>query len=196
MSSGVELVVPAPSGFTRADVAAPDLTQSPQLSVEQWASARDASGGTLVWGCIAADATAWNADATELAQDKLTELAAKNTAKAMHTVRTAQEGRDRALASDDARATARTILAFTPDRVHACVVACTSPECASAVEVAKISGATVDPPPPGVALGALSYAVHHPHQSLAALGGLVVLAAALAIATRPGKRKKTKPSHS
>jgi len=194
-SPEVRIVVSVPNGFTPSDAAPPDLTQSPQLAVEQWESARDGSGATLVWGCIGADVSAWNADATELAQDKLVELASKTPGKALHAVRTSADGRQRALASEDSLATARTLLAFTPDRAHACIAACTAPECTDAVARATIAGGTVDPPAPGLALSTLSYAVHHPHQALAGLGGLLFLAAALAIATRPGKRK-TKRSHS
>ncbi len=195
-SPELRVTVTIPSGFTSASVAPPDLTQSPQLSLEQWDAARDANGNSLIWACVSAETSVWNADATELAQDKLAELASKYAAKTMHGVRASRDGRDRTLASDDAQATARTMLAFTADRAHACFVTCTAPPCAGAVENANVSGPTVDPPHPGLALGALSYAVHHPHQALAGFGGLVVLAATLAIATRPGKPKKTKRSHS
>ncbi len=210
LSIAVTIAVTVPEGFGRAELAPLDLTQTPQLAVEQWEGARDASGHLLAWGCVGADVSAWNADATELAQDKLAELASKSVQTPMHTVRATQNGHDhrrasagaddRALASDDGHASARTFLAFTadhaPNDVHACFVACDAAACAPAVESAKVTGALGPPPSPGVALGALSWAVHEPHSALAAFGGLLALAAALAIATRPGKRKKTKASHS
>src|ERR1700729_822780 len=58
----------------------PDLSQSPQLTLESWQSARDSTGDvTLAWGCFSANVTEWSADATELAQGKLAELASGTT---------------------------------------------------------------------------------------------------------------------
>ncbi len=192
----VRIAVTLPGGFQRVDLAPPDLTQSPQLAVEQWEGTRDASGHLLAWGCVAGNTSAWNADATEIAQDKLAELASKTVTAPMHVVRTAQNGHERALSADDGNATARTLLAFTPDHAHGCFVACESAACREAVDDAKLAGELAPPPAPGVALDALSWAVHHPHEALAAFGAVLALAAGLAIATRPGKRKKTKRSHS
>lgn len=221
MSSGVKLTVALPdgfsSGFSPGDFAAPDLSQSPQLAVEQWESARDASGHVAVaWGCISGDTSSWSPDATELAENKLAEIASGTAARLrgeptpMHVTRTSGngngsvDGRDRTLESDGefsgAKDGARTFLAFTraPDRAHGCFVACTSsaaPPCAATLASANLSGAMVDPPGPGIALRSLALVVHHPHVALGALALTVAACSALAIATRPGiksRRKRTR----
>lgn len=199
MSSGTatELVVVVPPGFSVGDLAPPDLSQSPQLALEQWGAARGASGDALAWACIAGDASSWNGDADDIAQGKLAELASSTAARMcgaptpMHVTSSAHGGLERSLAADDGLAVARTFVAFTPARAHGCFVACTQRAgCGDAVATAHVTGALVSAPPAGFVLRALSLAVHHPHGALAGFGGILVVAAALAVATRPGKRRK------
>jgi len=199
MSSPLDVKLVLPSGFSAGDLAAPDLSQSPQLALEQWASARDASGHVaLAWGCVAGDASAWNADATEIAQGKLAEIASATAARMrdaptpMHV--TADAGFERALVADGGGARARTFVAFTRGRAHGCFASCVesgvdSGAACDALVGARLEGALVPAPPPGLALRSLSLAVHHPHGALAALGAVLALGAALAIATRPGKKR-------
>ena len=197
----VALDVVVPAGHTRDGELSPiDLSQTPQLALEQWGSARDAGGKTTIaWACVGADVGTWNADVTELANQKLAEIASGTAARMhgsptpMHLVR--ENVRDRTFFSDDEgiAASARTFLVFTPERAHGCFVACSS-DCGSTIEDAKIVGDLREPPPAGVSLRAISYAVHHPRVAAGAIGAAVVVAAAVAIATRPGKSRKTKHS--
>lgn len=196
MSSAAEVRVQIPAGYTAGDLAAPDFTQSPRLSLEQWQSARDGSGEiVLAWGCTSADASSWSADATELAQGKLAELASSTAARMrhratpMHVVATADDGRTRSLVADGAEtANARTFVAFTAGHAHGCFVACARDACKEAAEDAHVEGALVAPPPEGLGLRTLGLAVHHPRGALAVLGAVLVAAAALAILTRPRPR--------
>ena len=84
-------------------------------------------------------------------------------------------------------ALARTFVAFTPGRAHGCFVVCASDSgaCREAVRTAHLEGELVAPPPPGWALRALAFAVHHPDGALAAVLALVLAGAALAVLTRP-----------
>jgi len=203
--TSAEVRVQIPAGYAAGDLGAPDFTQSPRLSLEQWQSARAGSGDVvLAWGCTGADASSWSADATELAQGKLAELASSTAARMrhratpMHVVATAQGGRTRSLAADGSEtATAETFVAFTAGRAHGCFVACADASCADATAGAQVVarggadggvGALVPPPPAGLGLRTLGLAVHHPRGALAVLGAVLVAAAALAILTRPRPR--------
>ena len=192
-----ELVVQLPNGFSSGELAPPDFSQSPRLSLEQWRSARGPDGHlALAWGCVAGDARSWSPDATELAQGKLAELASGTAARLrdapspMHVVSASADGLARELRADAGEGHARTFVAFTPGGAHGCFVSCTAPECESAVAGAHLSGTLVAAPPPGLALRSLAFAVHHPHGALAALAAVLALAAAAAIATRPRPRAK------
>jgi hypothetical protein len=198
--SSPELFVVVPPGWTRdGDLAPIDLTQTPQLSLEQWGSARDVTGAnTIAWACVGTDVGTWNADVTELANQKLAEIASGTAARMhgsatpMHDVRHSEDARDRTLAADEGDAAARTFLVFTDARAHGCFVACSN-HCGNTIDDARVAGELRDPPSAGSGLRALSYAVHHPRVAAGALLGAIALAAALAITTRPGKSKKTKP---
>ncbi len=176
----------------------PDLSQSPQLTLESWESAHDGSGHiTLAWGCFSAKMTEWSADATELAQGKLADIASGTTAKMrgsaapMHVTQNQNDGLDRLLACDDEGAcSARTMVLFTDAHVHGCFVACANHECESAVASAHASSSTAAPPSPGIALRSLAFVVHHPHGALSLVSLLVLTCAALAIVTRPGRRRR------
>jgi hypothetical protein len=185
-----ELHVAAPATSPAGTLSPPDLTQAPQLTLEQWASTSD-----LAWGCVRGDVSHWSADATELAQSKLTALASStlarlgSTSPGLHVTATKNGPLtiEVSLESDGA-ARARTLLAFTsdPPRAHACVVVCAdAARCGSELAAAHPTGELRPPPPPGVALHALAATVHHPHAALGVLAGAVFFAAALAVATRP-----------
>ena len=199
--SSPEIRVVVPAGWTRdGDLAPIDLSQTPQLALEQWGSARDATTGAnaIAWACVGTDVGTWNADVTELANQKLAEIASGTAARMhgaptpMHVVRQSTDARDRTLAADEGDASARTFLVFTDAKAHGCFVSCAT-SCDRAIDDAKVVGELRDPPPAGAGLRALSYAVHHPRVAAGALLATIAVAAALAIATRPGKSKKTKP---
>ena len=196
-AAGFELRVAPPPGSTPGTLPPPDLTQAPQLALEQWASASHTGATDLAWGCVSGDVGQWSDDATELAQTKLIELASSTLSRmgsaspGLHV--TAAHGGpltlEQSLASDGA-ARARTLLAFTsdPPRAHACIVVCTDAAlCGSELEAARpaCAGELRPPPPSGLALRALAKTVHHPHAALGVLLGAVLFAAALAVVTRP-----------
>jgi hypothetical protein len=182
-------------------LAPPDLTQSPRLSIEQWETGKSADGAlTLAWGCVRADASAWSRDATDVTQGKLAELASSTAARLrgeatpMHVTASADDGRDRALASDDTQALsqARTFVAFTSGQAHGCFVTCSAhgaagqpaTTCDDSVHGATLAGDLHEPPPPGLLLDSLAFVVHHPQTTLAMLAGGLVFVAVLAIVTR------------
>ncbi|HEX4517573.1 MAG TPA: hypothetical protein VH054_28710, partial [Polyangiaceae bacterium] len=191
-----------------------DLSQTPQLALEQWGSARAATGETTIaWACVGTDVATWNGDVTELANQKLAEIASGTAARMhgsatpMHVVRQSADARDRTLAADEGdAAAARTFLVFTPRnseaRAHGCFVACVEDfgaqrrslnDCGRTIDDARVAGELRDPPHAGAGLRALSYAVHHPRVAAGALLATIAVAAAFAIATRRGKSTKTKP---
>jgi len=192
--SSPEVFVSVPPGFTRdGDLAPIDLSQTPQLTLEQWGSARDLAGKTTIaWACIGTDVSTWNADVSELANQKLVEIASGTAARMhgsatpMHLVRSHDGGST--YVSDEGDAAARTFLVFTDARAHGCFVSCSS-ACGSAIDDAKVVGELREPPPAGAGLRTLSYAVHHPRVAAGALLATIALAAALAIVKRPGKSK-------
>ena len=193
MSSGAESarLVVSIEGLSPGDLPAPDFSATPQVTIEGWQSARDATGNVMAWACIRGDTSAWSDDATEVAESKLIELASGTAARLrgspapMHVV--ASVGRGRTLQVDDGTfGRARTFVAFSrdPDRVYGCFVTCIAPSCDAAQNAAIIEGASVEPPPPGVVLRSLGFVVHHPHAALAMLAATLIALAMLAILTR------------
>ena len=175
-----EVLVTVPPGFTRDGELAPiDLTQTPQLALEQWGSARDPAGATTIaWACVGTDVGTWNADVTELANQKLAEIASGTAARMhgsatpMHVARQSVDTRDRTLAADEGDAAARTFLVFTEaprnKMAHGCFVACAR-DCGRTIDEAKVTGELREAPAAGAGLRALSYAVHHPRVAAGAL---------------------------
>ena len=196
-AASFELEVAPPPGSAPGTLPPPDLTQAPQLALEQWASAGHAGATVLAWGCVSGDVGQWSDDATELAQTKLIELASSTLSRmgsaspGLH-VTAAHRGPltlEQSLESDGS-ARARTLLAFTsdPPRAHACIVVCADAgRCGESLADARpaASGELRPPPPAGLALHALAGTVHHPHAALGVLLGAVLFAAALAVVTRP-----------
>ena len=92
--------------------------------------------------------------------------------------------------------TARTFLGFDEGHVFTCVAVCASPKetsraCDASVAKARLEGGSV-PPPPGIGLGAMTWAVHHPRVAAAAVGAVVVLIAFFAILTRKRPRLRAR----
>jgi hypothetical protein len=182
MSSGVELAVPVEGD---AGLAAPDLSQSARLTLEQWGGT-----GAIAWGCVRGDVSQWSDDATDVAQGKLTDLASstlermRGEATPMHVV--ASHGRERTLDADDVHVTAhaRTLLAFTEGQAHGCFVVCAAADC-DAMKRTVVVGELREPPPAGAMLRSVGFVMHHPHGAMAILGGAIVASAALAIVKRP-----------
>src|SRR6185295_15196335 len=104
----------------------------------------------------------WNADVTELANQRLAEIASGTAARMhgsatpMHVVRQSTDARaktfDRTLVADDGDAptniAARTFLVFTESRAHGCFVSCSS-DCGRTIDDARVAGDLRDPPPAG-----------------------------------------------
>lgn len=194
-SSGVWVNLRVSGVAGEPGVAAPDLSQSPSLRVEQWESHHTPSR-SVAWSCIGGDTSVWSPDATDLAQSKLAEIASatsermRGTPTPMHVTETRADGRERTLTADDAdaHATARTLLAFTEGRAHGCFVTCVGDGCGEVVANAALVGEVRAPPSPGVVLGGIGWMVHHPQRTEMLAGVLLLGAAALAIVTRPRPR--------
>jgi len=206
MSSGVSeptiyVRVPAMhvgAGAGTAKPTPPDLSQSPRLTIEQWAS--EETDHMATWGCVGGATDNWSQDATDVAQGKLAELVSGTIARSraeptpLHVTAAIHEGRERTLTADDAHvvANARTFVAFTQGRAHGCFVACTSTRtgsCDDVVASALLVGEMREPPPTGIVLGSLAFVIHRPHVALGMFGGVLLAAAVLAIVTRPRRRK-------
>ncbi len=196
----MKMVVPGAPGWAARELAPPDLSQSARLTLEQWAAATD-KDTSVAWGCVGADAGSWSRDATEVAQQKLAELASSTSARMrgeatpMHVTASAQDGRVRSLFADNqaAASQARTFVTFTEGRVHGCFVACVGNGCDDVVVSSSVTGDLRDPPPPGLALGSVGFVIHHPHAALGIFSTALVLASVVAVVTRPRRLRAREP---
>jgi hypothetical protein len=92
---------------------------------------------------------------------------------------------------------ARTFMGFEGTHAHSCFVVCASPfpnepgpACNEVVVHARLEGGDA-PPQPGLALGAVTWAVHHPNNTASAFAAALVLGAVLAIVTRRKPRARS-----
>ena len=180
-------------------VAAPVLSQTPGVALEQWsASCADAScGSTFVAACVRAGASTTSPEVDDLVHQKLVEVAASTVARSGHEGTLAWVG-----ASDGGAVTtrdlegdglaARTWTAFSGDgaTLHACFALCAGPAgakpvCGENVHLTHIVGDLGARPAPSLPLRAALTAVHHPRAAVGAMLGVAAALAWAAIATRP-----------
>lgn len=88
----------------------------------------------------------------------------------------------------------RTFVGFGGTNVHSCFAVCAGPNAAPApcnevvVQTRLVGGDA--PPKPGVALRAVTWAVHHPSNTASAFAAVTLIGAALAVATRRKPRAR------
>jgi len=192
----------APSAWVAADVARPPLAESSGATWASWnawrSPTKEAPAGTLVSACIAAPVPGWVDDMRPAFAARGVSLAGATAGTiAGFGVETFDDGDTfglRAAGGGPTIGHARTFLGFGGTNVHSCFVVCGGPNgepsaCTEVVVRARLEGGDV-PPRPGILLGAVTWAVHHPSTTATAFAAVVLLGAVVAIATRRKPRAR------
>jgi hypothetical protein len=192
-----------------ADVAAPPIGGGSDASFTQWAARRSpTTGETLLLGCVATPIPGWVED-MRLAVD--TRTVGLMNASAARVTGVPVEARDatghfslRPVGAPEGAARlgiARTFVGWNEHEVVTCFAVCATRldaaapaaarpgACDRAVLTARLDGSR-PPPPAGLALGTVTWAVHHPSTTIR-WGAVVVLtlgAAAVVSRRRPRSR--------
>ncbi|CAN5634462.1 hypothetical protein BH09MYX1_BH09MYX1_62030 [soil metagenome] len=186
---------------SRSDIAAPDLSATPQVTLTHFEAMSSSDGATtFVAGCFRGSAPGWNADVDELVERKLADVtisfATKIHEPAAMTVspRAVDQGVTTQIL-DGAGIHGKTWLAFRDRTPIACVLACTAKsdaECSAIAADAHLVGpGDADAPSEGLVLGVLGAMVHHPAASVGGGAGLLALVCLLLVVRRPKRRRRT-----
>lgn len=198
-----------PPGFTEAatDVAQAPLGSGTGSAFTQWMATRSpTTKDTLLLGCVATPIPGWVEDMRPAVDARAVALM---DASLERVVGVPIEARDASGhfslrpvgAPEDAPrlGIARTFVGFTEEEVVTCFAACATPKsverpgapraCDGSVLVARLDGSR-PPPPSGVMLGAVTWAVHHPRAAITWGSVLVVALGAGAVASRRRPRSR------
>lgn len=208
MSSEVNAQGPLPRGYAPdpGAVAAPDLTQTPSVALEQWdaACSADGCGKQVVAACFRASAGTWSPEVDDLVHGKLADVTSNAAYRArgdgsLHVASVAPG--QRVLEGDGLAA--KTLVGFTSGgAVHACFVACIGPRGAAApcreyVDAARLTGPIVAAPETSASLAAVVAMVHHPRETFVCFVAFVCAMGLAAIALRPRPRRRaSRPRYS
>ncbi len=173
-----------PPGWLVTEVPRPALAGGANAVVTQWTAWRtqDASGEALLLGCVATPIPGWVEDMRPAIEARANGLASGSA--------------DR-LAGGDAASHTRTFLGWTRGDVVTCFATCAAPRatardaraCDASVDSARLVE-SAPPPSPGLTLGALTWAVHHPSRAVLGVGVCVFLLAVVAMRTRRRPRSR------
>ncbi len=200
----VALDVVVPSGWEKAALDAPDLSQAPQIVLEQWEAWRppSAADAILVVGCFYGQASGWAEEADDAALDQLGHVASSTGLRVAGVGGLARGAKERAgpvtsvrfegTADGQGVLAASAFLGFTGTRAHGCFALCSdrAQRCTEATAGARLAGALTAPPPPSAGLRALLALVHHPAAAGWGVAGAFVLTGALAVVTRHRPRSR------
>ncbi len=180
------------------------MSASPRVRVASWEAWRSADGrGHLVAACFDVTTGGWTPDADELARGKLHEAIGAAAVRAVGAgslvvkdereepathLRTYEGHADAALFARSAQGFVQAPEPMLASCFALCADRVTPGRCEEAVLAARFSRHFVPAPAPGLALRALGALVHHPDATAWGGATLLVLAGALAVATR--KRPK------
>jgi hypothetical protein len=196
------LSVRAPLGWTVDVLPPPDLSQVPQIALEQWSVWGGPQGedrARLVAACFATEAQAWAPEMDPLALEKLEGMAASTAVRVsgVGTMRSRSTGRGASLVEERLDGTgeaegllrAHLFLGFVATRqgtaLRGCYALCSGgAACEASVDDATLRGSYLQPPGPSLTLRALLAIVHHPACVGWTLAGLSCLLCVVAIATR------------
>lgn len=215
--SAPQVEAEAPPSWAAAEIAQPPLAQGSGARFSQWEVRRSPGGEhTLVRACVETPVPGWVQDmrqAVEARGEGVAMATAERTSGGPAERR--DEGEWSSLRAMGAPASAppigamRTFLAFDDRDVATCFAVCTSTStsarrssdatpdagaefaspCTSLVAAARVTGGTA-PPPPGLAVAATSWAVHHPTLAAAGAGLAVFLLGLLAVVLRRKPRSR------
>lgn len=183
------VVAPIPAGFQAVEIDRPKVAESAGARIVSWESHRDPDG-TLVSGCVATPIPGWVEDMRPNIEGRTVALAGAATEKIVgQSIDARPDGngffalRLASRLDDPPLGRARTFLGFSKDDVLTCFATCVGTSCEASVAAASLEG-SLPPPKPGLVLGSVEWAVHHPRDSAGYGAGFVVFAAVLAVVTR------------
>ena len=200
------VVVEAPPAWVAADVARPAIATSTGASWSSWAAMRSpADDAAIVTACVEAPVPGWVEDMRPAFVARTVALAGATAERIASVPTEVTDAGDHLALRPVGRAEpvlggARTFLGFDRESAFTCFAVCAarSPEpanataaaCNEVVVRARLDGGTL-PPRPGVALRAVTWAVHNPRPTSLAFGAATVLVGALAVATRRKPRARS-----
>lgn len=205
---------PPPSGFVDTTsgpdpLAAPPLAGGAGARFTQWNALRDVStGDVLVTACVATPIPGWVDDMRPIAQGRTTAIMAASAARVVGVpVEPREEGGHFVLRAAGAPpeappvGLARTFVGWDTSDVVTCFSACATPNvigrdrdglargCEGSVLGAHLEGSK-DPPPPGMALGAVTWGVHHPSAAVTWALAAAFALGVVAVACRKRQRSR------
>ncbi len=207
MHAAPSVATEPPPGWVVADVAQPAIGGGSGATFTQWNASRSlATGDVLLLGCVATPIPGWVEDMRPSVQARTTSLMAASTERIVGSqVETSEDTLALALRPVGApRGTppvgsARTFVGWDAHAVVTCFAVCARPaasscgtasrECDASVVNARLVGGTVAPPP-GLALGALTWAVHHPTKTVAFASVVTFAVGVLAVLLRRRPRSR------
>lgn len=202
---GPDLVAEAPAAWAAAEIERPPLSPSSGAAWTTWRAARAADdGAAMVAACVAAPVPGWVEDMRPPFVARTVALAGATAGRiAGAPVEARGDGERLALhlvgRDGGPVGAARTFLGFDDANAVTCFVVCAARHaepnaapaaCNEVVMRARLDGGAA-PPRPGIALGAVTWAVHHPRPTALGLGAAAVLAGVIAVAARRKPRTRT-----
>jgi hypothetical protein len=154
--------------------------------------------GALVAACYVAPVPGWVEDMRPAFSGRVVSLAGATGARiAGFGVETFPDGEVLGLRASGGGPTighVKTFLGFGGTNAHSCFVVCAGPNaappaCTEVVVQTRLVGGDA-PPPPGLALSTVTWAVHHPSTTATTFAVVTLLGAVLAIATRRKPRAR------
>lgn len=196
-----------PSGWGAApDIAPPTISAATGAELVEWrALAAPDGSAAFAAGCVAKRIPGWVDEMRPAVAARATALAGVCAEEIAGVAIDGRGGEGGALvlrAANDLGGPvlghARTFVGFDEARVFACFATCasrgpaaeeSSRGCEGALASARLDGSAA-PPPPGLVLRGVTWAVHHPRPAVSAGGVLVVAAAIAALVTRRRPRSR------
>jgi hypothetical protein len=211
MTGEARILLTVPEGWAPVPLAAPDLSQTPDVRVVTWQAwgpreGRDAAH--LVAGCFGGETRVWTEEAEPIALDRLRAVASSTALRAarvggvrvLSTEHAGSVTSERIDGSGDAEGVlvARTFLGFVDSgdaaagHLMGCFALCVADlrGCRASVDGAVVEGAFVPSPRPTMATRALVAMVHHPSATFESIAALSCVLGVVALVTR--KRPRTK----
>ena len=194
-----------PPGWIAADVPRPLLGGGSGATLTQWSALRSpTSDDVLLLGCVATPIPGWVDDMRPSVEGRTLGFASSSAERAVGgQVETRNEGARlsvrRVGATEDPQAVGvlRTFIGWNDHDLVTCFAACVAPRvgsrperaCDVSVDAARLEGGT-EPPPPGLALAGVTWAVHHPSSTVLWAALLTIFVGAVAVVSRRRPRSR------
>lgn len=198
------VVAEPPPAWVAAEIARPPIAASTGAAWSSWSAARSpADDAALVSACVAAPVPGWVEDMRPAFAARTVAIAGATAERIVGLPVEASEAGDHLALhpvgrSEPVVGAARTFLAFEGTSAFTCFIVCAARKepnaaaatCNEVVVHARLEGGDA-PPRPGVALRAVTWAVHNPRPTALAFGAATVLAGVIAVVTRRKPRARS-----